>query len=400
MKLRLLPLFALASLLVPLAPPADAQQPAKPAQIDVPGVPGGKVVVVPRDQLRAGPGVKTARLPHPVRAALTDERKETPPIPKAWDWTTKAGKQVSLPMLGNDRYGDCYYVTLCKMFILYQFNVQATQLTFDTAAVVKRYQQLSGGDRGLNDNQVFPEIKSGVVGPNGPHKALDVLIVPATDEAALDLTGWAFGPHMFTFTVYSNFSQGAKPGAVFTGSSGRVQGGHAVPISGKKPNGNRQVETWQIQPSIEVSKSWIRSVDPEFISVFSMEWFDAKGYAPNGLHYTVLAPLWNSLGGHVPVPGPFPAPVDPPAPPVPVPPTPPVPVPGSGFTGSLNYVNGVLVSVGPPPAPKLDKEAVRKLIQEVGDQHLAAAATGKVSLNWEKLWQAIAEAIIKALMGG
>lgn len=362
-------LFSILSALL-FAVPVWGQQPDKPVQVDAPGVPGGKVTLVPRDQLRAGPGTKTARLPHPMRAAINKGEPAAGAVvaPKAWDWVTKDGKQVKLPLYGNNQYGDCYYVTLVKEFIIFQWQVQGTQLSFDEKALVNRYLQVAGGDNGMYDAQAFKEIKGGVIGPNGPHKAIDVLIVPATDKAALDLTGWAFGPHMFTFTVYSNFSQNAKPGATFTSSSGRVLGGHAVPLSGKKANGNWQLETWGMQPSIEVSPSWVAGVDPEFISVFSLEWFDAKGFAPNGLHYTVLAPMWNSMGGNVPVPGPFPPP-DPD----------PNPKPGK-FTGELSvtttttftFKDGILVKTevkqgGAGPAPKVDPAAIRDILEKHWD---------------------------------
>jgi hypothetical protein len=41
---------------------------AQPVVVPAPGVPGGQVKLVPRDQLRAGPGVKTARLHPKLRA--------------------------------------------------------------------------------------------------------------------------------------------------------------------------------------------------------------------------------------------------------------------------------------------------------------------------------------------
>lgn len=305
-----------------LAAPAQVPK-AKPVVVAAPNVPGGKVILAgDRDQLRAGPGVQTARLHPALRASL---KNKSFPVPSTWDWTK--GDTIKLPMLGNDQWGDCYYVVLVKMFLMYYGNVSdAPPLSFVTADVVKRYLQLSGGDNGLSDSDVFPEIKKGVIGPNGPHKALDVLIVPASDKALLNLTEWAFGPHMFTFTVYSSFMNDVGPGKVIDKSSGQAEGGHAVPIAGRDANGNRKLITWGIQPSPLVTDHWISTVDPEFIAVLSLEWFNKKGYAPNGQHYNTLAPLWNSLGGHVPPVGPFPPPE--PNPPVPpLPPTPPVPVP-------------------------------------------------------------------------
>jgi hypothetical protein len=289
----LLPAIALAQ------PPKD-----KTVIVPAPNVPGGKVVLVPRDQLRAGPGVKTARLPRGIRAAAESNQI---PVPATWDWTKN--NTIKMPIYGNNQYGDCYYVAPVKVFQMWN-GMNGKELLFDTNAIVRRYLQLSGGDNGLSDSDVFPEVKAGIVGPNGPHKMLDVLIVPSTDNTALDLTEWAFGPHMFTFTVYSNFMN-VGPGTVLNGNTGGVQGGHAVAISGKTADGKRKLETWGIQPSVLITDNWVRGVDPEFIACFSLEWFNSEGYAPNGEHYTTLAPLWESLGGKRLPASPFPPPKKP-----------------------------------------------------------------------------------------
>jgi hypothetical protein len=241
-------------------------------------------------------------------------------------------------------------------------------VVFDKAAVIKRYLALSHGDNGLSDSDVFPEFKKGIVGPNGPHKVLDVLIVPATDTAALNLTSWAFGPQMFTFTVYANFMN-VGPGTVLDGNSGAVEGGHAVTLNGRDAQGRWRLQTWGIRPSVLVTDKWVHGVQPEFIACFSLEWFDAKGYAPNGLHYNDLAPLWNSMGGNVPAVGPFPAPTPTPVPPVPVPPPTPVPpTPGNGFTGTVTYTytNGVLMSVTTGPTPPAPSAGLKSELETAG----------------------------------
>ncbi len=199
---------------------------------------------------------------------------------------------------------------------------------FDVNKVIQRYLQLSGGDNGLSDSDVFPEFLKGVIGPNGPHKVLDYMIVPATDKVAIDTTGYLFGPHAFTFTVYENFMN-VGPGSVLSTNSGGVQGGHAVTMNGRDSLGRQRLQTWGISPSVLATDKWVGGVEPEYISFFSLEWFNSAGFAPNGQHYNTLAPLWNSMGGKVPVVGPFPppgpTPPTPPIPPIPVPPVPPEP---------------------------------------------------------------------------
>lgn len=378
---------------------AGAQQPAKPTQVDAPNVPGGKVVLVPRDQLRASPGTKTLRLPHTLRAAM-NEKTFTPPA--TWDWSTKDGKRLTLPMMGNDRYGDCYPVTTVKLAMMWAWQTQGTQMAVDDKAVINWYLQVAGGDNGTTDQQIFPEFKKGVVPPSRPHKALDILIVPSTDKAALNLAGWAFGPTMFTFTVYENFMNVA-PGTVMKGNSGRIVGGHAIPFSGVGAQG-RAGETWGFTSPFWATDEWIAGVDPEFVAVFSLDWFNAKGYASNGLHYTTLAPMWNSLGGNVPLVSPFPPPIPDPNPnPPPPPPPPPSPPPvGTGFTGTLTYKDGVLVSVGPVfPGGEVSEAELRKLLEPIVDAKFSALFPGAVTVGGKPVgnWKSdLIAALIKALL--
>lgn len=335
MVLTLALMAALFALGQPPAPPPVF----KPIPVPAPNVPGGKVVLVPRDQLRAGPGAKTARLHPNVRAAA---KSGAIPIPASWDWTK--GDSISFPLLGNDQYGDCYYVALCHLVQAYTSLATGSPTTFDQGEVISRYLQLSGGNNGLSDSDVFPEFKSGVLGPNGPHKILDYMIVPSTDKVAIDTTGYLFGPHAFTFTVYSNFMD-VGPGTVLSTNSGGVQGGHAVTMNGRDALGRQRIQTWGISPSVLATDKWVSGVDPEFVTFFSLEWFNSAGYAPNGQHYNVLASLWNSLGGHVPAVGPFPPPgPNPPTPPIPPIPTPPVPP-------EPDPVPVPPTPVPPPPAP-------------------------------------------------
>lgn len=315
--MAVLPLALMAGLFALGQPPA--QPPAfKPIVVPAPNVPGGKVVIAPsRDQLRAGPNRKTARLHPNIRAAA---KSGTIPIPATWDWTL--GDTISFPMLGNNYKGDCYYAAICHWIQAATVLASGTPTAFDEGKVVARYEQLSGGDNGLSDSDVFPEFLAGIVGPGGPHKILDCMVVAASDKTAVDTTGYLFGPQLFTFLVYSNFMN-VGPGTVLTGNGGAVKGGHAVTMNGRDPKGRQRIQTWEISPSVLATDEWIAGVEPEFITCFSLDWFNSAGYAPNGQHYNVLAPLWNSMGGKVPAVGPFP----PPGPTPPVPPIPPIPTP-------------------------------------------------------------------------
>lgn len=377
--------------------PTTAQQPDKPVPVDAPGVAGGKVVLVPRDQLRAGPGVKTARLPHPMRAAISKGEPAAPAVvvPRTWDWAVKDGKRAKLPMMGNDRYGDCYPVAVAKLAVLWAWMVGGQQLAFSDADVIAWYLKVAGGDNGTTDAQIFPELtKNGFVPPARAHRALDKLIIPASDKAALDLTGFCFGPHLFTFTVHSSFMQAAKPGARITranGAAGPVKGGHAIVLSGKaadNPAVFRNGETWGFPDPLQLTNDFLDAVDPEYVAVFSLEWFDSKGFAPNGLHYNVLAPVWNSIGGSVPAVGPFPDPNPDPNP---------KPVDPGKFTGTLTttttttftFEKGVLVKTevtqGGGPVKLTRAEVVA----------LARAHAKAAGIDWEPLVQLLIDALLK-----
>lgn len=301
--------------------------------------PNGRVVLVKRDQLRAGPSTARIALNQRMRASL--ERK-TIDVPKVWDWTK--AHTIEFPILGNNQVGDCYYVALCHLVQAWTGN-NGIVTHFDANKVMSRYRVLSGGDNGLGDSDVFPEFKRGIIGPDGPHKILDYATVSPTDSTAIALTQWAFGPHLYTCALLDTWLANAQPGALWTDKgTPDPYAGHAILLTAKNAKGNYSLETWGFNPPIEITPAGIMKSEPELISCFSLEWFNAKGYAPNGLHYTTLAPLWTSVTGHILPVSPFPSPdgpgpVVPPTPdpepiPVPVPPTPfpptpnpPIPVP-------------------------------------------------------------------------
>ncbi len=321
---------------------------------------GSTVKLVNREKMRAKPGTRSATIPRHLKGVIAS----LPIPPPTYDYTKN--NTVAFPVLGNNQVGDCYYAAGCHIFQAWNANV-GTPITFNEAAVIARYRKLSGGDNGLSDYDVFGqnhngEFYGGIVGPNGPHKILDHMTVDPADEQAMDLTEWAFGGHVFTCALCNSWLNNSKPGALWDKGTPNPNAGHAIILTGKKANGNRSLQTWGFNPPIEVTRAGILSADPEVLVCFSLEWFDPQtGKAPNGLTYQELADLWHTLGGRQLPPSPFvpPTPVPPvPVPPVPVPPGP-APVPGAGFTGSLNYVNGTLVSVtlGNAPAPAVGLEA-------------------------------------------
>lgn len=273
-------------------------------QIDVPGI--GPVVLVDREQLRFKLHGRQFSAPLHLKSFAAPA-----PPPPVFEWT-KGGK-IKLPILGNDQYGDCYYAAPCHMSQVWTGSI-GDEAVFDRAAVVARYLKVSGGDNGLGDEQVYPEWKNGIVGPNGPHKILDEMTVNPSDSGAIDLAMYRFGGLLFTFSLPGSWRDKAAPGATWDSGGSRSVGGHAVTLSGKNAKGGWDLNTWGIQPPVNLTHAGMMSVDPEVIVAFSLEWYDPKtGMSPAGFHYTDDALLWTAMGGKQLPPSPF----APPAPPVP-----------------------------------------------------------------------------------
>lgn len=313
----------------------------------------GPIVFVPRSQLRFTLHKRKLQVPAPrdLEAAVG-----VPTPPSTWDYSN--GEKIAFPILGNDQVGDCYY-TAWLHFIQAIIGMNGGTATFVAATVIKRYEQLSGGDNGLSDQQIIPEVEGGVVGPKGPHKILDVLIVPVSNQAAINLANWAFGGTLWTAALVEAWYQNAAPGVLWDVGQGSPDQelGHAMFLSGMRQVAKvaYDVRTWGLSPPVEVTYPAIQLADSEILVGFSMEWFNAQGYAPNGLHYTQLAALWVQCGGKTLPASPFPSPVTPPTPPTPpvnppTPPVPPVPPPaGSNTLAIVGSFSSVTLNGKPVP---------------------------------------------------
>lgn len=308
----LLPLCAMCAAIGSVTAPAGAQPPNAPAttSVDVPGV--GKVVLVNREQLRFKSHTRMAKAP------AGDALAATPTPPSTFDWAK--GESLKFPILGNDRYGDCYYAAVGHASQTYTGNSGA-ECQFDVNLLTRRYLRIAGGDNGLDDQTIMPEWKRGIVGPDGPHKIVDEMTVSVDDEKAQQFASWAFGGLIWTCSLPSGWANNAKPGAVWDAGQGRSVGGHAMFLTGKQPNGNWDVRTWGISPPVQLTPRGLRSADSELIVAFSMDQFKTNGRSAfTGLHYKQQAALWRTMGGKDLPPSPFPDPE-----PDPVPPGPPAP---------------------------------------------------------------------------
>lgn len=272
---------------------------------------GRPVVLVNREQLR----VRHGRYFHRRVAALLGAAAGlTPPAVVSWS----QGRKVKFPILGNDRVGDCFYAAPLHFFQAVTAAVKGVASTpqFDTAAVIKRYEQLSGGDNGLSDSDVFPEMEHGMVGPNGPYKILDTLLVNPADTAALQMAIWAFTGVMYTASLLNTWLNNTSPGAVWD-ATGRPDpsAGHAMYLSGVLANGRYEDETWGIDPAIQLTHAGMMASDPEIIVCFCAQQFDpVTRLSPAGLTWEQTRSLWVQYGGKDVGPDPTPSPAPNPSP--------------------------------------------------------------------------------------
>ena len=148
----------------------------------------------------------------------------------------------------------------------------------------------------------------------------------------LRLQSYLFGGIQFQLSVPDKWINSFKTGATWDApASPDPKNGHGIHFNGVDANGHYKIQTWGTHGWI--TPAGVAACDPSAFVVASLRWFNSAGYAPNGLHYTQLAPLWVQLGGSPWPASPFPAPAPTPTPtppqPTPIPPSPDYPMSGS-----------------------------------------------------------------------
>lgn len=321
------PRFVLLCVLATVMGTAVAVFPAQPPQVK----PETKFVVLPdgsraplvnREKMRTHKTTKKFSLPPPL--------KDLPGIPDTFDYTKmKNGTAISFPILGNNQYGDCYYVAPLHLIQSTSGVSGNKQVVFDEKMVINRYLKVSGGDNGLSDDDIYPEWKAGLVGPQGPYKLIDYATVDPGDIKSVKFAMYHCGGVLTTHSLRTTWESGIKAGMIWD-ATGRIDpyAGHAVHQAGVDSRGYLMTQTWGLQ--VFLTPAGLANSDAEVIVCISPTWFDAAGFTPNGTHYDEISNYWYSATGRKLPQGLYPPPVTPPGPPIP--PNPPVPVTG-GFTG-------------------------------------------------------------------
>lgn len=242
-------------------------------------------------------------------------------------------------MLGNDQYGDCVFAGAGHETMLWNQTAGKT-VPFTTKATLSDYSAVTGfdpsdpnSDQGTDMEEAAKyRRKTGVIDGNGKRHTVDAYLeLPGVSArgansasmlTALASVAYVFGAVgvgiEFPGSAMDQFNAG-QPWDVVKGSS--IEGGHYVPLIGRKANGNFEVVTWgQVQ---EVTPAFLLKYVDEAVVYVSLEALQ-NGKTIDGFDVAALQSALNALGGNTPLPTPTPAPTPTPEPtPVPTPaPTP------------------------------------------------------------------------------
>ena len=264
---------------------------------------GKKVKFHPRHRMRMG---------HPLNRfrPLAGFAAVSLPI----DWTKN--DTLPFPMDDNDTEGDCMVAAAEHGDNTFTGNV-GVESVFQDSLTSAWYLKLAGGDNGLTEGQIIQGWKGGL--PGIPQATIiDALDVDPTNAAYMQSAIQLFGGTQFMLAVPDPWVMNFVTNYIWdtgTGITADENNGHGIWFNGVASNGNYKFQTWG-------SHGWITPAgvlicDPSAFVVFSLRWFNAAGYAPNGMHIATLAPYWVASGGNkgvlgaisqFPPPGPSPLP--------------------------------------------------------------------------------------------
>ena len=259
---------------------------------------------------------------------------------------------VSCPMDDNDTLGDCGEAMSAHADNIWTYGQGKpgfTESTFTDAALSAQYLKVSGGDNGLDEDEVVNQIIAPGIGVAGNPAAI-VVDHQDFDVTDLALAQWLIDQFYLAYMAWSvpdAFIQNFTSGAIYM-AAGRPNpaNGHFTvlasvrsgTLSGQTVTGAYENETWGGYAIC--GPDFIESVEPECFAGFSPRQFSlATGLDSKGRHITAQASSWQAFTGRAipasvisqfpPVSGPTPVPVPGPTPtpvpgPEPMPPAPPV----------------------------------------------------------------------------
>ncbi len=239
-----------------------------------------------------------------------------------------------VPIDGNDKLGDCGEAMACHVDNVLTLRATGSASTFSQSAIEAQYMKVSGGDNGLDEQQVTEQIwapPSGIAGASPPgavlYDHLDLVTLDApTVQGAIGSQGFV----CMAFSVPDAWINSFDPdgGAIWDAPAvPDPNNGHFVALVGVLANGNYILLTWGSW--VELTPAGLQVCDAELFTGFSPRAFNpSTGIDFNGDTYASKAALWVSMGGNTLPPSPFPTPTPTPTPtPSPTPTPPPTPAP-------------------------------------------------------------------------
>ena len=256
-------------------------------------LPDKRKVRVYRDRHAMKAGHPTARMRFPSGLVLTGN---TASVALPIDWTR--GGTLAFAMDDNDTLGDCMVAAAEHIDgALTGCQPGGAESVFSDTATSAWYEALSGGDNGLDEGQLVTGWKGGL--PGTPAAViLDALDVDPTNAQLMQFAMFSFGPPVFMLALPDAWYTKFVPGMTWDAGKGVVanpNSGHGVMWSQCSATGIYRVQTWGTWCLL--TPAGVAICDPSAFAVFSPRMFDAAGYAGNGQHVSVLAPLWVASGG-------------------------------------------------------------------------------------------------------
>jgi hypothetical protein len=229
--------------------------------------------------------------------------KALPPVTLPVDWTGKGA--MPAPMDGNDQLGDCMYAMALHTDNAWTYgNGKSgwTESTFDAQMIVQDYEQLSGGDNGLDEGMLLGSTStagSWMAGLCGDPKAIVVAYadVDPTDTATLQFAIDRGFFVQFMWSVPDDFITNYQGNGQIFDQPGNPDpaNGHGTPFLGLDGSGRYALYTWGSY--CMVSQAFVNSVQPSAFVVFSPRQFGADGYDAKGVHIVTRAADWQTATG-------------------------------------------------------------------------------------------------------
>ena len=246
---------------------------------------------------------------------------------------------INFPMYGNNQFGDCGAAMAAHGDNTFTGNVGPASM-FNLNDLVAQYEQYSGGDNGLSEQDVVALWKNGIAGNKSAviYDALD--LNPTQADVAHSAIDNFFGLCL-GLSLPDAWINSFVPGGTTVWDAPAVpneNNGHFVWINGVDAQGRYHVETWG--SSVWLTQAGFDLCEPSIFCVFSPRFFGANGLDPTGANYALKSALWAFVGGSVIVqPGPVPTPT-------PVPPAPPQPVPVPPVPSQITTVADMVATLG------------------------------------------------------